>query len=85
VDWCREEGCYITQNLSAETVTKLYSRDMEMPRRHDPPRYDNRGTREDRLRSGSPVKVWKAVRSLPVEEGEGSNTLQESAVEGMQK
>jgi hypothetical protein len=85
VDWCRQEGCYITQSLSAKVVQKLYSKDVELPpRRIDPPRYDNRGTREDRLKSGGPEKVWRPVRSMPAEE-EGSNTMQESAVEGMQK
>lgn len=84
VDWCRKEGCYISQTMSAETIAKLYT-DMEPARRLDPPRRDDRMTREGRINIGGPPKMWKPTRSMTEEVVQDSGDLQESAVEGMQK
>lgn len=83
VDWCRNEGCYIHQSISSETIAKLYT-DME-PRRFDPPRRDDRITREARINIGGPPKVWKPTRGLTEEKVQDSSDLQKAVVEGMQK
>lgn len=76
MDWCRKEGCYVSQHVDPSTLARLYAPEATSRR------YDERVER--RRDMNAPAKIWKLPRSASAETEE-SDDQQNDNVEYMLK